>query len=424
MASSAPVPGIDNGPLLAGDRAVWVNPASGRDVWALEPDGTTQPLLSVPSDDGRISTVGVTTSQSRIVAVHADTDVYGTDGTNEILTGTPDGSFQTLESWQYSRGADNCSVPSLALASDALVELNSCPDDPLSTRDLGTPGATPRRVAWQPGRLRPLAVRAAGGVAALLAVDQNPTPWPPNAYVVVVDLATGGERYRVPIRGLLGEQAPANYDVTFDIDPDGTVVIAMPDYSRDGDRPAHLYWASAAEPSAHLVPGDFSQILAISLHDGLVAARRMHDWAVVNLRGDTLEVFDTSIWGRGRLDFDGRRIVWGNTNVVHDETYPVVASASAQAPVSRSHVAQVPVLCTAAKRCSGTLELRDRKTRQRFGVGRFAITGKTRKAVHVKLGVPGRRAVSRARSVSVTAELHARASGLSIRSSRRLTLSR
>jgi hypothetical protein len=144
----------------------------------------------------------------------------------------------------------------------------------------------------------------------------------------------------------------------------------------------------------------------------------------MNLRGDTLEVFDTTMYGRGRLGFDGRRLVWANASIVRNEPYPVVANTAPTAPVSRAAVARVPINCTAAQRCTGSLVLTARHGTARFGSTRFAIPGNTRRTIPIKLASNARRALSRHRSVAAKAALSASSKGLSIRSTRRLTLRR
>jgi hypothetical protein len=258
-------------------------------------------------------------------------------------------------------------------------------------------------------------------------MDAEHSGWPPTDYFIVVDLATGAELYRVPIRDLLGPEAPANFEYAFDIDPDGTIVIEIPDYGWQNGRRADLYWASPAEPKAHQIPTYGGIILAMRLHDGLVALRRETDWAVINLRGETLQVFDASPkanWGRGRLDFDGKRLVWASNDVVRNEPYPAVATIVPSSTVNRAAVARVAVRCTAAQRCAGSLALTGKHGRTRFGASRFTIPGNATRTVRVKLRAHARRELVRHGSLHASAKLSAHASGLSIRSARKLTLRR
>jgi hypothetical protein len=269
-----------------------------------------------------------------------------------------------------------------------------------------------------------MAVHAAGHLAAVFAMDAEHSGWPPTDYFIVVDLVTGAELYRVPIRDLLAPEAPGNFEYAFDIAPDGTIVIEIPDYSWQYGRRANLYWASPAEPTAHQIPTYGGLILTMRLHDGLLAVRRQSDWAVVNLRGETLQVFDTSNYGRGRLDFDGKRLVWASDDVVRNEPYPAVATIVPQASVTRDAFARITVKCTASQRCKGTLALKAKHTRHRFGSARFAIPGNARRTIRIKLNTGARRALALSRTLRAAAELHARASGISIQSNRPIALRR
>lgn len=423
---------VNLGPLLFGAQAVWDDAAHDSELFALAPNGAQRTLLSMPPTERPKSWLYLAAaSPSRILVAHTETDETGSEGSTELLAGTPNGDFRSLETRDFSPDANNCALPNVALDGDLLVEANQCPGRPLSTRDLATPDAPPATVPWDAGSprvpLRVLSIRAAGRYAAVLA--EQGSGWPPTVYVVLVDLVTGAEVYRVPYGQLLGPNAPANYEIRYDLDPDGTVVIELPDYDWQYGRRANLYWMSPAEPSIHQIAthggaGLAGFGLAMQLNNGRIAVRRQEDWALVNLRGDTLEVFDTDGDGGTGLDFDGHRLVWASGDTVWNEPYPLVASSAPQAPVSRGAVARVSVRCTTSQRCTGTLALKAQHTGHRFGSAQFTIPPQSRRTIPVKLSSRARQTLARTPTLHAAAALRARGSGISIQSTRPVRLHR
>jgi hypothetical protein len=257
---------------------------------------------------------------------------------------------------------------------------------------------------------------------AFVAQERSYNSWPPHVMVIVLEWGTGRELYRVQLGDLLTKQAPANYELTFALDRDGTVAVDMMDYMSDVPQ-GMLLWASLAEPIPHRLPGVTSNVLAVAIHDHLIAVRRERDWAILDLKGDVVEEFDGTPFGRGRVAFDGRRVVWGNGKKVLNEPFPVVAAAEPAARVRAKANASIPVRCTAARRCTGKVVLATNAGRK-LGARRFIVPSKKKQTITVKLAASARRTLARRGSIPAIARLSARSTGIDVRADRGFTLRR
>ena len=207
-------------------------------------------------------------------------------------------------------------------------------------------------------------VHIAGGFLAWSEVHY-PTMAPPRHTIVVSDRLAQREAYTVDVTAYMAGQ-PSNVRANFDLQDDGTIVVASPEFRADPNAPARVAWASVAEPLLHELPVAAGS-LQLSLHDGLVALRRADrgDYAVIGLDGSDRNVFEYKGAGQpfyprvSGIDFDGTRLTWFQGDAIHNEAYPVVATPdvpTGTVPVDSDGVASVPVWCPDPRaKCIGSV---------------------------------------------------------------------
>jgi hypothetical protein len=380
------------GPVLAGDRVLWG-----------ETTGSSLRLRSVSLAGGRPVTLMRLTLEgpdpswlgldaSPVRAAFA----LGSDADEAIpMAGPPSGPFEPI-----GRPARSLRV---AVAGDAVITVQRPPLHVLV-----------HRAGSSPTELRPpdgaTGLAAEGGVVAFSVHTGEDDPRDPE--VAVMDLATGQERYRVPLRG-----------ESFDVQADGKVAMA-------GLR--WLAWASPTEPRLHRIPtspalwpeplelaGDRIVVRAVGRPvptggTGITADRRL----VVGLDGRVAPISPRSVY-LGGVDFDGRHVAWsaGDCILVSDLQGPApVAIPPGPCPRAELVLEDLPpvvqrtfrtsVSCVSAPRgeCRGIVRvIRGRGTI--IARARFRLAAGRRGSVHLR--VSGRR-IDRPAAIRVEARVRNR----------------
>ncbi len=280
------------GPLLAGTRAVWltgVSPPPAVSGVALKTgtlDGTAETLISDPDGelgwDPAFHRIDLAASGDRI-AVHYPIR----DGQRTLL----------LEPSGTSSIADDCNHASLDLHGDLLAFAALCGASSGGVRDLRT-GET-QGVSGAVSDIR---------VAGRYAAWREPV-FSQKPELVVYDRYAAEVAYRVDVEKLLPPSDFIYY--RFDLAPDGKVAIAY----NVGGALARASWFSPSEPWPHALADRVGGEVALA--GDMVALKRYPqgrdaEFAVVDLAGRTLQVFDHDDPGYGTagLDFDGSTLVW------------------------------------------------------------------------------------------------------------------
>jgi hypothetical protein len=359
-AGTVPLPGPPSfggaGPLLSGDDAVWVTAGDGPlQVRSSGPDGPVRTVFSLDTPPNHMRFVeAFAVSSRRIAVVHRLGEPaqsgYTSTQPNQLLVGTRDGDLRPLG--EPDRG---CNPVGVGADGDVLVVTRmNCPGNEIVIHDLAAGGA-PQPLPWRTGPGSHLDydadVRIAGRFVAWHVRGDQPDPFTPiPSRLVVFDRAVGRVAYELRLDQYMG-RAPVNFELNFDLQDDGTVVAAVPDYDASSSEPRRtLLWASLADPAPHVVPVGGAD-LQFGLHGGLLALRRAaeRDYAVVDLQGRAVNVFDYHGGYGGGIDFDGRRLAWIQDGALHNEAFPVLAAPqlppAGTLPVGPGGAVDVPVWC-------------------------------------------------------------------------------
>jgi hypothetical protein len=424
------------GPALSGEKSL------GYRLWERDPDvqiaapGTSgRTLISTP-DPNREFVQSLAATAHRVVYVRGSRDGRGSPWQSSVMSGTPAGGFAPIE-----RGASSspfCFPLNVALTGDTLVEARSdCNGSEIAVRDLAA-GGDARPLVWGSAGYYIVdgdRVSAAGRYAAWIARGT------PNV-IVVYDLAAGREVYRVDLTPYI---YATTFEVNYDLDDDGTVVLQMQKPESHAG-PATVDWFSPAEPFAHHLPDAFGfegrgsgAGFAVAIHHGLVAYRRYsgRDWAVIDLQGRVHNVFDYNAVRPAGIDFDGRRIVWQQAERIHNEAYPVVPAAdvpSSTLTTGSAGTVPLPVWCTTSdSTCAGTVAVEAAPTGggahaarrpARFASRTFKISARKTSRVTLRLSSAARRALAHHHRLSVRAVVLSRGKHGRTRSVRTLVIKR
>lgn len=398
------------GVLLAGQDSAWVTAGEGPlTIHVSPPDGPATTLFSLPTPPRHARFVeGFAATPTRIAVVHrlAEPMPEGhglwSPRPSELLVGTPQGDFRVLSN--PTRDGYQCSPLGVGADGDVLVvtQLN-CEGAEVVVRDLAN-GGEPQPLPWRTGpgtRLDYDAdVRVAGRFVAWHVRGDPPDPMSPiPSRLVVFDRSAGEVAYEVRLDEFMGARPPATFELNFELQDDGTVVAAVPDYDAGVFAPRRtLIWASPSDPTAHVIPVQAAS-LEFALHGDLVALRRAdtRDYAVIDLAGRPINVFDYHATTGGGVDFDGRRLAWVQNDAVHNEAFPVVATpdiANRALLVRRDGRVEVPVWCpSSASPCRVTVGITELRAPRsgRASVARTRairrVTLAPRRTTRVRLGL-------------------------------------
>jgi hypothetical protein len=276
---------------FAGDNLVWLEFSPGKAsapvvVMGLGRDGRTSQLFSLdPPWPGTFSWPQELAGSSTRLAVlrssqDEDRNAPGWRGEQGLWALGP-GGWRRIAGWKQWC---ECGVRDIAVDGDRVAYAE---DMRVVIDDLS--GRPPQVIDSSPNLRLELAGR-------FLAVRRNPA-WTPDGsryedYVVVYDLTTEQELYRVSVPELFGTDRtpfPGNRDaVEFRIDSDGVLVVNAVDvqsFARSGT----LTWYSIDEPRAHPIP--WRPVYAgLSFSNKLVAfARAENESVVVDLNGNLVD---------------------------------------------------------------------------------------------------------------------------------------
>jgi hypothetical protein len=408
------------GPALSGESSL------GYRLWQRDPDvqiaapGTSgRTLISTP-DPNREFVQSLTATAHRVVYVRGSRDGRSSAWQSSVMSGTPAGGFAEIE--RSAASSPSCFPLNVALTGDTLLEARGdCSGNEIAVRDLASEGGA-RPLPWNSGG-HYIAdgdrVSAAGHYAAWIARGT------PNV-IVVYDLAAEREVYRVDLTPYIYY---TTFEVNYDLDDDGTVVLQMikPD-SHAG--PADLDWFSPVEPYAHHLPDAYGiegrgsgAGFAVAIHHGLIAYRRYsgRDWAVIDLQGRVHNVFDYNAVRPAGIDFDGRRIVWQQAERIHNEAYPVIPEAdvpSSTLTTGSAGTVPLPVWCsTSDSSCTGSVAVEAAPSVRgasaarrpaRFATRSFKINARKTARVTLKLSTAAKRALAHHHSIRVRAVVASR----------------
>lgn len=374
LASAATAPTDDfvrGGPALSGENAAWLQGGNEKPftVHLATPEGRASTVFTLPPTPGTqhfLHSFAASSSRLALLRRTGDCGPGGCYGRSlEIFLGTPGGNFERFGPEHDIRGGGDCPPLALDLQGEEMaVTAGNCPERAVTIHNLGT--GTSETIPWAREDLSldyDAQVKLAGRFVAWHARGQgrDVSGAGRRSVVIVWDRVAQREAYRVDLFPLMGDlAAPSNYEQTFDLQDDGTILASAVDYRQPGREPV-LAWASVAEPRLHPVPVRRGTLTA-ALHGNLIALRRRdyNDFAVVDLSGNPVNVFDYDRrgWGDG-FDFDGKRLTWAQGDGVHNEPYPVVPTVDGpEAPVSDKGTARLPLWCpTTDEACQGSLTL-------------------------------------------------------------------
>ena len=300
------------GPQLAGARVAWGEGRDGsnRQATVLGGPGVTRRV--VYRDRGR--SLGALTASSFGLAFDwrriTDGGRSGPQYTSRLRAGPLAGPFSAIRGCPLAGAAD------LDGALLATAELSDCPNDTGASqvvlRDLATGGQRAIPTTNFCGSSQ--GARLAGRYVAWC--EQSNVR--PTILVIVHDLVTGTEAYRIELR--------ETGDLTFDVQADGKLALTYADLALPGRRTRTvLEWYSPAEPRAHRLSQDLRRSGVRITGDRMLVERdrgarspgeRRYELALFDLGGRTASVsrFAAGDRGgtgrRGEFDWDGRRVAY------------------------------------------------------------------------------------------------------------------
>lgn len=311
------------GPVLSGDSVVWAEGGAERplELKAAGPGGVPATLTSFPAlgPDRAQRIESLAASPSHVAFIRA---------TNR--RDPADGQYygDAIELWagagtSFSRIDDGCGGWPGSVDVDGTVlayEINNCSRRGIILRDLAS-DSPPRVLDVHTGGRAEIDLEG----RYLAWWDARFDPSAPQLHAVIVyDLVSGREAYRVDVTGLVGE-APYGYAYHFDLQPDGKLALA---WQRSGlFEPAHSAWFSPAEPSPHPLPVELASPWVTIAGDQIATCRRdARDFAVLDLAGGLVNRFDAYEpgWACDKIAFDGRRLAWvaPHRGVLYTASFP------------------------------------------------------------------------------------------------------
>ena len=338
-AGSVPIEGsLKAGPQLSGGEATWID-GSGS-TWRIRrapPDGSATTLFTVPRT-GCLDVDALAASATRVVVLAFDQTSTCVLTGARVLSHGPDGQVRTLES--VTGDFVPCNPVDADVAGDvAVVARSGCPQ-PVGVYDLaaGTP-ATDLGLPSGTPQTTPGVVRIAGRYVAVAIESAFPFGTDKHRTVVVWDREKAAEAYRVDVSALLNGTSVSGLALA--VEPDGQIVaggmVIPPTFGGE----VKLGWASAAEPTLHMIPGTYGRSVQTTgrwfdVAGDLVAVPRRNPFelAVVGLDGSTANVFAKPATAYEGLDiaFDGGRIAWRDAMTIRNEAYPYTPPAPTPTP--------------------------------------------------------------------------------------------
>lgn len=337
-AGTTPVDGrVMNGPLLAGDQAVWVQGDIGqrRSLWAATPGGPARELWPGRPPVGcelvdKFDTAGEhvlltvrhnpkNAQNSCMASNDVSTVLMRTDGSTWSWPSTcPSGHAWDIEGTQLLVAKSDCGDMTVLGLDDGRIVRR------VNSRAI-------QRMTWI--RQAELAGDYAAVMDAPTGLDLEPQP-----VVVVVDLRTGEEAYRVTLRPWFGPFVAANFLAEMEIEPDGSLTVGIERWDTPGRRGV-LLAASRERPEPRLLSKPVlldqygSRQLAQTGSLLALYSRWEQEMVLLDTTTDTVHsVFDRFGAGvdpgpagpEGGVDWDGRRLVWEHDGI-RNESYPHTA---------------------------------------------------------------------------------------------------
>lgn len=328
------------GPVLAGERAVWVERAERDEtlyVRSAPPDGPVHTLHVVPGGTDRCQFVEDLDANPRQVAVIVRIAERRSNGCyesrRELLMGPPDGSLSAPQPPEHpddpfapgpADGSDPCAASAFDFDGDFRALTRTCPDWRVEIRDLSGREAP---IDISPGgrQAPPGGIRLAGGYLAW--VESTRSNGSGRLDVVVWDRVQAVEVFRTDVLPAMGGEqwTPANYEFEYDLAASGRIAIAYRRYHNYGTDRA-LGWASPQEPTLHELRRD---LVSLGL---TVTGDRAAIWTWSGLTVMSLTDSSSTSIGRHtrstgpRIGFTGERIAWLCGTSVRNEIYPLATN--------------------------------------------------------------------------------------------------